>query len=135
MGFPELTRAQMRERCDLNGVARVVSVGRASPDSPHLAKLRFVQVVKGEARERGGFVYVRLHGGVATQSETGLASWSDWWDYPVGALVETHLDWNGPEELYQTTWPGAVVEVIAHEAQMSKQRFVTCPTERVCALC
>ena len=118
MGFPELTRAQMRERCDLAGVARVVSVGRASADSPNLAKLRFVQVVKGDAR--GGFVYVRLHGGVAAQIETGLASWSDWWDYPVGALVETHLDWNGPEDLYQTTWPGAVVEVVAQDAHMSR---------------
>ena len=110
----------MRERCDLVGVARVVAVGRASPDSPRLAKLRFVQVVKGDARSRGGFVYVRLRGGAAAPIETGLASWSDWGDYPVGALVETHLDWNGPEDLYQTTWPGAVVEVVAQGAQMSR---------------
>lgn len=120
MAFPELTREQMRERCDLAGIARVISVGRASPDSPNLAKLRFVHVSKGSPRERGGFVYVRLHGGAAAPVETGLASWSDWWDYPVGALVETHLDWNGPQELYQTTWPGAVVEMIDREATMSR---------------
>jgi hypothetical protein len=53
---------------------------------------------------------VRLHGGGAPRLEDGLGSWSDWWDYPVGAAVMTHLDWNGPEALYQTTWPGAVWE-------------------------
>ena len=120
MAFPELTREQMRDRCDLAGIARVVSVGRASADSPNLAKLLFVRIGKGVLRERGGFVYVRLHGGAGPRVESELASWSDWWDYPVGALVETHLDWSGPEELYQTTWPGAVAEIAERAAELSK---------------
>ena len=119
MALPELTREQMRDRCDLAGVARVVAVGRASPDSPNLVKLLFVRVSKGIVRDSAGFVYVRLHGGGAPTLETGLASWSDWWDYPVGADVETHLDWNGPEQVYQTTWPGAVVEIDADRAQVA----------------
>ena len=68
MAFPHLTREQMLERCDLAGVARVVSVGRDSPESPNLAKLEFVHIVKGtprRARVDDGFVYVRLHGGGA----------------------------------------------------------------------
>jgi hypothetical protein len=105
MGFSQLTQAQMLERCDLAGVARVVSVGRATPDSPNLARLAFLRVEKGEPRESDGIVEVRLHGG------GGYAAWSDWWDYPVGAVVRTHLDWNGAEEVYLTTWPGAVREV------------------------
>ena len=104
MGFPELTSAQMLERCDLAGVARVLCVGRASPDSPNLARLEFLRVVKGEKREADGVVEVRLRGG-------GALAWSDWWDYPLGAVVMTHLDWNGAEEVYQTTWPGAVQEI------------------------
>ena len=43
MSFPELTREQMMERCDLAGVARVVAVGRASSDAPTLAKLVFLK--------------------------------------------------------------------------------------------
>ncbi len=119
MAFPQLTREQMLERCDLAGIARVVAVGRESPDSPNLAKLQFVQIRKGELREAEGFAYVRLHGGGEPRTEGGLASWSDWWDYPVGALVETHLDYNGPEDLYQTTWPDAVREIGAEMAQVA----------------
>jgi hypothetical protein len=111
MAFASLTREQMLARCDLAGIARVVSVGRDSPDSPNLARLAFVRIVKGVLREQGGVVCVRLHGGVAPQPEAVLGAWSDWWDYPVGATVMTHLDWSGPDSLYQTTWPGAVSEV------------------------
>jgi hypothetical protein len=117
MAFPQLTREQVLERCDVAGVARVISVGRESPDSPNLAKLAFVEVVKGAPRERDGFVYVRLHGGRVERPDGSLIAWSDWWDYPVGALVMTHLDWNGPDEVYVTTWPGAVREV---EGEMAK---------------
>lgn len=123
MAFPHLTREQMLERCDLAGVARVVAVGRDSPQSPNLAKLEFLHIVKGALRERDGFIdgfaYVRLHGGGAPRQDGTLAAWSDWWDYPVGATVMTHLDWNGPEELYQTTWPGAVRETDAEVAQVA----------------
>jgi len=111
MALAALTREQMLERCDLAGVARVVSVGRASPHSPNVARLAFLRVVKGELREAGGFVDVRLHGGGPARREGGLSAWSDWWDYPVGATVMTHLDWNGADEIYQTTWPGAVSEI------------------------
>jgi hypothetical protein len=110
MAFPQLTREQMLERCDLAGFARVVAIGRASPDLPNLAKLAFVRIIKGPPRDRDGFVYVRLHGGAAARRGGGFG-WSDWWDYPVSALVMTHLDWNGPDEVYETTWPGAVSEV------------------------
>ena len=102
MAFPELTREQLLERCDLAGVARVVFVGRASADSPNLARLSFLDIAKGEERARDGFVQVRLRG--------NGGAWSDWWDYPVDATVVTHLDWNGPDEIYETTWPGAVWE-------------------------
>jgi hypothetical protein len=119
MAFPQLTREQMLERCDVAGVARVVSVGRASPDSPNLAKLAFLEIVKGAPRERDGFVFVRLHGGSMPRSDGGVISWSDWWDYPVGALVMTHLDWNGPESVYATTWPGAVREVEGDMARVA----------------
>ena len=114
MALPEMTAEQLLDRCDLAAIAHVVSVGRASPDSPNLAKLRLVEAVKGEARvDRSGCVYVRLHGGAAAAEigEGDLAAWSDWWDYPVGAAVLAHLDWNGPDAVYQTTWPGAVREV------------------------
>jgi hypothetical protein len=111
MALAALTREQMLERCDLAGVARVVSVGRARPDSPNLARLAFLRVVKGELREAGGFVHVRLQGGVS--------AWSDWWDYPVGATVMTHLDWNGAEEVYHTTWPGAVSELCDDMAEVA----------------
>ena len=110
MALAPLTREQLLERCDLAGIARVISVGRASPDSPNLAKLLFLRVIKGTPRE--GFVFVRLHGGGA-RAESSVTGWSDWWDYPVGAVVTTHLDWNGAEEIYQTTWPGAVREMMA----------------------
>jgi hypothetical protein len=109
MAFASLTREQMLQRCDLAGIARVVSVGRDSPDAPNLARLSFVRIVKGVLRESGGVVCVRLHGGFAPRPDDG--AWSDWWDYPIGATVMTHLDWNGPEALYETTWPGAVREV------------------------
>ena len=108
MAYPALTREQMLDRCDLAGIARVISVGRPHLDSAPVAKLIFVRTVKGAPRERGGFVYVRLHGTAAPRIDGGLGSWSDWRDYPVGGLVMTHLDWSGPEEVYQTTWPGAV---------------------------
>ena len=123
MAFPHLTREQMLERCDLAGVARVVAVGRDSPESPNLAKLEFVHIVKGTPRLRegsdDGFVYVRLHGGGASRHADTLVAWSDWWDYPIGAAVMTHLDWNGPEQVYQTTWPGAVQEVDGDVAQVA----------------
>ena len=119
MAFPHLTREQLLQRCDLAGVARVVSVGRASPDSPNLARLVFLRTIKGELREADGLVHVRLHGGGAPRRETDLAAWSDWWDYPVGATVLTHLDWNGAEEVYQTTWPGAVREVDGDRAEVA----------------
>ena len=111
MGFASLTREQLLQRCDLAGIARVVSVGRDSPDSPNLARLAFLRIVKGVLREQGGVVCVRLHGSVEPQPDALHGAWSDWWDYPVGATVMTHLDWNGPEALYETTWPGAVREV------------------------
>jgi hypothetical protein len=119
--FPELTREQMMERCDLAGVARVVSVGRSSSDSPAHARLVFLKIVKGASRERGGFVHVRLHGraNASSDSASGLAAWSDWRDYPVGATVLAHLDWNGPDEVYETTWPGAVREVDAAMAKVA----------------
>ena len=123
MAFPHLTREQMLERCDLAGVARVVAVGRDGPDSPNLAKLMLVDIVKGAPRAREGFVYVRLHGGGAPRHEDTLTAWSDWWDYPVGATVMTHLDWHGPDEVYQTTWPGAVVELDEARAP-AEQAFV-----------
>jgi hypothetical protein len=119
MALAALTREQMLERCDLAGVARVVSVGRACPGSPNLAKLVFLRTVKGELREADGFVLVRLHGGGAPRLEGGLGAWSDWWDYPVGATVLTHLDWNGAEEVYQTTWPGAVSELDEDMAEVA----------------
>jgi len=111
MAHSALTREHLLQRCDLAGVARVVSVGRASPDSPNLARLVFLRTVKGDRREAGGFVRVRLHGGGAPRVEGGHSAWSDWWDYPVGAVVMTHLDWNGAEQVYHTTCPGAVDEM------------------------
>jgi len=119
MPLAALTREQMLERCDLAGIARVVSVGRASPYSPNLATLVFLRTVKGHVREVGGFVHVRLHGGGAPRLAGGLAAWSDWWDYPVGAVVMTHLDWNGAEEVYHTTWPGAVSEIDEDMAEVA----------------
>ena len=119
MAFPKLTRQQMLDRCDLAGVARVVSVGRATLNSPVVAKLVFLQVLKGAPRERGGFVHVRLKGGMAPRSENGLVSWSDGHDYRAGAAVLTHLDWSGPDEHYLTTWPGAVVEVAVEKAKVA----------------
>jgi hypothetical protein len=107
-----LTHDEMLERCDLAGVARVVSAGRASADSPKFAKLAFVRILKGAPPAEGGLAHVRLRGG-------GPASWSDWWDYPVGALVRTHLDWSGPEGVYETAWPGAVSEVEEDVAQVA----------------
>ena len=121
MSFPELTREQMLERCDLAGVARVVSVGRISSDAPTLAKLVFLKIAKGASRQTGGFVHVRLHGRARPplDSASGLTAWSDWRDYRVGAVVMTHLDWNGPDEIYETTWPGAVREVDAAMAKVA----------------
>jgi hypothetical protein len=121
MAFPQLTREQMMERCDLAVIARVIAVGRASSDSPTLAKLVLLKIVKGASRERGGFVHVRLHGRgrSAPESASGLEAWSDWRDYKVGAVVMTHLDWNGPDALYETTWPGAVREVDAAMAKVA----------------
>ncbi len=117
MAFPTLTREQMLERCDLAGVAQVVSVGRKTPDTPNLATLSFVRIVKGAPPERSGFVFVRLRGRAASPQDDFEGAWSDWWDYPVGATVLTHLDWNGSEAVYQTTWPGAVVELEDSAAQ------------------
>lgn len=108
MAFPKLTREQLLDRCDLAGVARVVSVGRANTSAHPVAKLVFLRVTKGDARERGGFVHVRLKTGTAPRAEGGLVSWSDRTDYRVGATVSIYLDWSGPDELYLTTWPGAV---------------------------
>jgi hypothetical protein len=121
MSFPELTREQMMERCDLAGVARVISVGRASQDSPAVARLVFLKIMKGASRERGGYIHVRLHGRKKPTIETaaGLAGWSDWRDYPIGATIMAHLDWNGPEEVYETTWPGAVREIDAARAKVA----------------
>jgi hypothetical protein len=121
MSFPELTREQMMERCDLAGVARVISAGRASSDSPALARLVFLKVLKGVSREHGGYVHVRLHGRAKSslESASGLAAWSDWRDYPIGATVMAHLDWNGPDEVYETTWPGAVREVDVARAKVA----------------
>ena len=118
MANSALTREHMLQRCDLAGVARVVSVGRASPESPNLARLVFLRTVKGEAREAGGFFRVRLHGGGAPRV-SGHSAWSDWWDYPVGAVVMTHLDWNAAEQAYHTTCPGAVEELDDDMAQVA----------------
>ena len=110
MALRPLNAEELLERCDLAGVARVVSVGRATPTSPNIARLDFVRLYKGEAGP--GYVHVRLHGGALTaDGRPVLGGWSDWWDYPVGALVETHLDWNTGREVYETSWPGAVSEI------------------------
>jgi hypothetical protein len=101
------------EHCDLAGIARVESVGRADSTAPKLAKLTFLEIVKGEPRE--GHVLVRLRGGRAID-EIGAAmwgAWSDWWDYPAGHFVMTHLVWSAREGVYRTAWPGAVWEVQA----------------------
>jgi len=119
MAFPKLTRQQLMDRCDLAGVARVVSVGRATPNSPIIAKLVFLQVMKGAPRERGGFVQVRLKGGAASRADNGFVTWSDGQDYRIGAAVLTHLDWSGPDEVYLTTWPGAVQEVAVEKARVA----------------
>ncbi len=119
MAFPRLTRQQLMDRCDLAGVARVVFVGRATPNSPIMAKLVFLQVLKGAPRERAGFVHVRLKGGTPPRAENGHVAWSDGHDYRIGAAVLTHLDWNGPDENYLTTWPGAVQEVAVEKARVA----------------
>ena len=119
MAFPKLTHEQLLERCDLAGIARVVSVGRASANAPPVARLVFLRVTKGAARERGGFVHVRLKVGAAARAENGLVSWSDKTDYRIGATISTHLDWSGPDELYLTTWPGSVAPVAVEAARVA----------------
>lgn len=119
MAFPKLTSQQLLDRCDLAGVARVVSVDRASPNSPIVAKLAFVQVLKGDPRQRGGFVHVRLKRGAAPVAENGLVVWSDGFDYRVGSMLMTHLDWSGPDEHYLTTWPGAVAHIAVEKARVA----------------
>ena len=119
MAFPKLTREQLIERCDLAGVARVVSIGRANLNAPPVAKLVFLRVTKGAARERGGFVLVKLKSETAPRAENGLVSWSDRADYRIGATISTHLDWSGPDELYLTTWPGAVAPVAIEAARVA----------------
>ena len=119
MAFPKLTRQQLLDRCDLAGVARVVSVGRATPNSPVVAKLVFLQILKGAPRERSGFVHVRLKSGSAPRAENGLVAWSDREDYRIGAAVMTHLDWSGPDEIYLTTWPGACVPATVEKAKVA----------------
>jgi hypothetical protein len=110
MPLRALSPEELLARCDLAGVARVVSVGRASPTAPNLAKLLFLEIEKGAVRGADGrpaaFAHVRLHGGAAM-----VGGWSDWWDYPVGFLVRTHLDWNERDGVHETTWPGAVSEL------------------------
>ncbi len=118
MALAALTREQILERCDLAGIARVAAVGRASSDSPQIAKLASVRILKGAPREHGGFVLVRLRG-AAPRSGGVQGAWSDWWDYPAGATVMTHLDWNGPEAVYQTTWLGAVFELDERAAKVA----------------
>ena len=117
MAFASLTREQLLERCVLAGVATVLSVGRRSPDAPNLATLAFVRIVKGAPRAPE--VHVRLHGGAAPSLGGPHGAWSDWWEYPVGATVMTHLDWNGPDAVYETTSPGAVFEVEAALAEVA----------------
>jgi len=119
MAFPKLTRQQLMDRCDLAGVARVVSVGRATPNSPIVAKLVFLDVLKGAPRERAGFVHVRLKSGTPARAENGLVAWSDGQDYRIGAAVLTHLDWSGMDEHYLTTWPGAVQQVAVETARVA----------------
>jgi hypothetical protein len=119
MALPKLTDQQLLDRCDLAGIARVVSVGRATPNSPVVAKLVFLRVVKGVPRERSGFVHVRLKGGVPPHLDDGLVAWSDGRDYRIGAAVMTHLDWSGPDEHYLTTWPGAVAEVAVEKTKVA----------------
>jgi hypothetical protein len=116
MALRPLTPDEMLDRCDLAGIARVVSAGRESAGAPMLVKLAFLGVTKGAVRDAQGrparFAFVRLHGGMG-QSDDGapiLGGWSDWWDYPVGATVTTHLDWSDVAGAYETTWPGAVWE-------------------------
>ena len=116
MALRPLTPDEMLERCDLAGIAQVISVGRATPTEPNLAKLKFLNIDKGGVRDAKGHpvtsAYVRLHGGAVTSSDGAsiLGGWSDWWDYPVGFTVMTHLDWNARDGVYETTWPGAVWE-------------------------
>ncbi len=119
MALPKLTSEQMLDRCDLAGIARVVSVGRATVNSPVVARLVFLQVLKGVPRERSGFVHVRLKDGAPIRLDNGLVTWSDMRDYRTGAAVMTHLDWSGPDEHYLTTWPGAVVEVAVEKARVA----------------
>jgi hypothetical protein len=120
MALRPLTAEEMRERCDLAGLARVVSVGRATPTSPNLARLAFVEIHKGGVRDAQGparYAHVRLHGGAGTANGLPvLGGWSDWWDYPAGEMVVTHLDWNERDGVYETTWPGAVWEARASAA-------------------
>ena len=75
--------------------------------------------MKGAPRERGGFVQVRLKGGAASRADNGFVTWSDGQDYRIGAAVLTHLDWSGPDEVYLTTWPGAVQEVAVEKARVA----------------
>ena len=119
MAFPKLTREQVLARCDLAGIARVVSVGRATGNSSPVAKLVFLRIVKGAARERGGFVHVKLNAAGGPRAENGLVNWSDRADYKVGATIMTHLDWSGPEEVYLTTWPGAVAPASVEAARVA----------------
>ncbi len=115
MALRPLTAEEFLDRCDLAGVARVVSVGRATPTSPNLAKLEFIEFHKGnvpDGKEGARQAFVRLHGGAgAADGRPALGGWSDWWDYPAGDTVVTHLDWNEKDGCYETTSPGAVWEV------------------------
>ena len=112
MAVGPLSAEELLDRCDLAGVARVISVGRATSSSPNIAELDFVRFYKGSAPNDGGRVRVRLHGGAhAADGRLVRGSWSDWWDYPAGALVETHLAWNAARQVYETSWPAAVSEI------------------------
>lgn len=64
---------------------------------------------------------MRLHGGATSfdDGSAGLAGWSDRRDYPIGGMVMTHLDWNGPDDVYETTWPGAVRLIEAGISQVA----------------
>ena len=118
MALRPLSAEELLDRCDLAGLARVISAGRATPNSPNIAELDFVRLYKGGAPERP--VHVRLHGGAHNADGLPvLGSWSDWWDYPVGALVETHLDWNSDGQVYETTWPGAVSLIDRDRAEVA----------------
>ena len=110
-GGPQFQR-QILDRCDLAGLARVEAIGRDPPQ----ARLRFVDLVKGAPQAVQGLAsdeaLVARQGGLRFAADGSRVSvgWSDWWAYPEGATVMTHLVWNEAKGVYETC-EGAVAIV------------------------